>query len=91
MYRDKAKSFAKFPAYRERFIAANAENYCKIQVNKDIGNFMGIFLAPAGLRHAHESMVELIGFDRTYTASRFKMNLLIASGVDANSKTLLFA
>jgi hypothetical protein len=69
MYRDEAESFAKFPAYQERFIAADAENYCKIQVNKDTGNFMGIFFALAGLRHTYESMVELIGFDRTYTAS----------------------
>jgi hypothetical protein len=91
MYSDEAESFAKFPAYRERFIAADLENYCKIQVNKETGNFMGIFFAPAGLRHAHKSMVELIGFDGTHTASQFKMNLLIAGGIDANSKTLPLA
>jgi hypothetical protein len=91
MYRDEAKSFAKFPVYQERFIAANAGNYCKIQVNKDTGNFIRIFFALAGLRHAYESMVELIGFDRTYTASQFKINLLIASSVKANGKTLPLA
>jgi hypothetical protein len=91
MYGDEAESFAKFPAYRERFMAADEGNYCNIQVNKETGSFMGIFFAPAGLRHAHESMVELIGFDGTHTASRFKMNLLIAGGVDANSKTLPLA
>jgi hypothetical protein len=69
MYRDEAKSFAKFLAYQEQFIVANARNYCKIQVNKDTGNFIGIFFALASLRHAYKSMIELIGFDRTYTAS----------------------
>lgn len=91
MYGDESTSFAKFPAYRERFIAADLDNYCKIQVNKETSSFMGIFFAPAGLQHAHESMVELIGFDGTHTASQFKMNLLIAGGVDANGKTLPLA
>ena len=52
---------------------------------------MGIFFALVGLRHAHESMIGMIGFDGTYTASRFKMNLLIAGGVNANGKTLPLA
>src|SRR5271163_658002 len=29
MYRDEAESFAKFPAYAERFRAANLNNYCR--------------------------------------------------------------
>jgi transposase-like protein len=36
-------------------------------------------------------MIEMIGFDGTHTASRFKMNLLIAGGVNANGKTLPLA
>jgi len=91
MYKDEAKSFAKFLAYQKQFIVANARNYCKIQVNKDTGNFIGIFFALAGLQHAHKSIVKLIRFDRTYTASWFKMNLLIVSSVNANSKTLPLA
>jgi len=35
MYGDKAMSFAKFPAYRERFIAADLENYCKLVTNQE--------------------------------------------------------
>ena len=69
MYSDEAESFAKFPVYREQFIAADLENYCKIQVNKETRNFIGIFFALAGLRYAHKSMVELIRFNSTYTAS----------------------
>jgi hypothetical protein len=67
------------------------ENYCKLVINQETSSFIGIFFALVGLRHTHESMIEMIGFDGTHTASQFKMNLLIARGVDANSKTLLLA
>jgi transposase-like protein len=36
-------------------------------------------------------MIEMIRFDGTHIASQFKMNLLVASGVDANGKTLPLA
>ena len=91
MYRDKAASFAKFPAYRERFLATDLENYCKLVVHQETGNFLGIFFAPIGLWHTHKSLRDFIGIDGTYIASRFRMNLLIASGVDANGKTLPLA
>jgi hypothetical protein len=91
MYGDEGASFAKFPAYRERFLAADLENYCRLAVHQETGNFLGIFFAPAGLRHAHESLRDFVGVDGTHTASRFRMNLLIARGVDANGKTLPLA
>jgi hypothetical protein len=91
MYGDEAESFAKFPAYAERFQAANSKNYCKIQVHKETGHLIGAFFAPAGLRHAHKGLCEFIGIDDTHTASRFRMNLLIASGTDANDETLPLA
>jgi hypothetical protein len=91
MYSDKADSFAKFPAYAERLRAADPTNYCKIQVHKEIGHFLGAFFAPAGLRYASQYIQEIFGVNGTHTASQFRMNLLIASGVDANGETLPMA
>jgi hypothetical protein len=91
MYGDEADSFAKFPAYAERFQAADSGNYCRIQVHKETGHFMAAFFALASLRYAYESLREFIGIDGTYTASRFRMNLLIAGGTDANNETLPLA
>lgn len=39
MYSDEAESFAKFPAFAERFRAADPDNYCKIKKHKETGNF----------------------------------------------------
>jgi hypothetical protein len=61
MYIDKAMSFAKFPTYRERFVAADLENYCKLVTNQETNSFMDISFALAGLQHAYESMIEMIG------------------------------
>jgi hypothetical protein len=91
MYSDKADSFAKFPAYAERFKAADPENFCKIETHKETGHFTGAFFAPAGLRHAHKTLFGFIGVDGTHTASRFRMNLLIAGGTDANGETIPLA
>jgi cytochrome c553 len=91
MYGDEAESFAKFPAYAERFQAADPDNYCKIKKHKETGNFQAAFFAPVGLRHAHMSMRSFIGIDGTHTGSRFRMTLLIAGGIDANGETLPLA
>ena len=91
MYGDEAESFAKFPAYAERFQAADLDNYCKIKKHKETGNFQAAFFALVGLRHAHRSMRSLIGIDGTHTGTRFRMTLLIAGGIDANGETLPLA
>ena len=91
MYGDEADSFAKFPAFAERFKAADPENFCKIETHKETGHFLAAFFAPAGLRHAHKCLFEFIGVDGTYIASWFRMNLLIASGTNANSETIPLA
>ena len=49
------------------------------------------FFAPTGLRQAHKYLFEFIGVDGTHTASRFRMNLLIAGGIDANGETIPLA
>lgn len=91
MYSSEAESFAKFLAYAERLKAADLENYCKIEVHHKTSHFQAAFFSLAGLRNAHQFLREFIGVDGTHTASRFWMNLLIASRVDANNKTLQLA
>jgi hypothetical protein len=91
MYSDEAESFAKFPAYVERFRAADLENYCKIATQKETGQFQAAFFALVGLRYAHENLMEFISINSTHMGSKFKMMLLIACGIDANNKTLPLA
>jgi hypothetical protein len=91
MYSDEAESFAKFPAYAERFRAVDLGNYCRIQVHKETSHFIAAFFALASLRYAYESLCEFIRIDGTYTASQFRINLLIASGTNANNETLPLA
>jgi hypothetical protein len=88
MYGDEAESFAKFPAYGSRFKAADPDNYCHIQVHKGTGHFQAAFFAPAATRHAQKSLREFVGIDGTHTSSRFRMNLLILGGIDANDEVL---
>lgn len=59
--------------------------------HKETGNFQAAFFVPVGLRHAHMSMRSFIGIDSTHTSSRFRMTLLIAGSIDANSETLPLA
>jgi hypothetical protein len=91
MYSNESESFAKFPAFADRFRAADLDNYCKIAMQKETRQFQAAFFAPAGLRHAYENLMEFISIDGTYTSSRFRMTLLIAYKVDVNGKTLLLA
>jgi hypothetical protein len=91
MYSDEANSFAKFLAFVERFKAVDLENFCKIETHKETSHFLVAFFAPASLRHAHKCLFEFIGVDGTHTASKFRMNLLIAGGTDANGETIPLA
>jgi hypothetical protein len=91
MYSDEAVSFAKFPAYVEQFQATDPNNYYKIKKHKETSNFQATFFALVGLRHTHISMQSFISINSTHTSSRFQMMLLIASGINANGKTLPLA
>lgn len=71
MYGDEVESLAKFPAYAERFQAANLDNYCKISKQKDTGHFQAAFFTLASLRHAYKTLQEFIGIDSTHASSRF--------------------
>jgi hypothetical protein len=89
MYSNEAESFAKFPAYEQRFRAADLVNYCKIKKHKDTSNFQAAFFALASLRLAYLSIKSFIRVNGIYTSSRFWITLLIASRINANSETLL--
>jgi hypothetical protein len=89
MYSNESESFAKFLAFADRFRAADIDNYYKIIMQKETGQFQAAFFTLAGLRHAYENLIKFISVDSTHMGSRFWMTLLIACGADANSKTLL--
>ena len=91
MHSDKAESFVKFPAFGERFEAADLDNFCRFAIHVATGHFQAAFFAPAGLRHAQKKLQPFIGIDGTHTGSRFRITLLIAGGIDANEEILPLA
>lgn len=91
MYGEEAESFKKFPAYAERFEAADSENFYKLAFHEATSYFQAAFFAPASLRHAQLKLRPFIGIDGTHTGSRFRMTLLIADGIDSNDEVLILA
>lgn len=91
MYGDEAESFARFPAYAERYIAADPNNFVKIRLHKATGYFQAAFFALAGTWQSSRWLRTFFGVDGTHTSSRFRMTLLIVVGIDANNETLLLA
>jgi hypothetical protein len=87
---DEADSFARFPAFAERYLAADTDNFCKLEVDEN-GHFEAFFMAPAGTRYGHRYLRPFIGLDGTHTKSRFRMMLLIACSIDANDEILPLA
>jgi hypothetical protein len=49
IYRDEAESFAKFPAFGERFEALDPNNFCRFAIHIGTFNFQAAFFAPIGL------------------------------------------
>jgi hypothetical protein len=91
MYSDKAKSFAKFPALAERFIAADKYNYCYIIYYAKTFHFQAAFFALRGIQRTRRWICKFFSIDGTYTGSKFQMTLLVAIGINANDETLLMA
>jgi hypothetical protein len=91
MYGDEAKSFAKFPAFVERFQAVDPDNFCKIAYHKETGHFQAAFFAPVGCRRAGKWLRSILSINGTYIGSKFQMTLLIAVCINANDETLLIA
>jgi hypothetical protein len=81
---DEANSFAKFPAYIERYMATHLENYADLKLSPN-GNFEAVFFCPAGCRRAGAQVRPLLSLDGTHTRSKYRMQLLIAVGIDANN------
>jgi hypothetical protein len=50
-----------------------------------LGNFEAVFFAPAGCKKACVQIRPILAVDGTYTRSKYRMQLLIAVGIDANS------
>ena len=90
LHGDEASCFAKFPAYIERYEAADPHNFARLAIAKS-GNFEAAFFAPGGLRSAHYNLRGFTALDGTHTKSRFRMMLLLAVGVDANDLVLPLA
>ena len=49
---DKADSFAWFPAFAERYLAANIDNFYKLEVDEN-SYFEAFFIAPAGTWYSY--------------------------------------
>jgi hypothetical protein len=91
MYSDEAESFAKFPAFAERFQAVDPDNFCKIAYHKETSHFQAAFFAPVGCRRAGKWLRSILSINSTYTGSKFQMTLLTAVCINANDETLLVA
>jgi hypothetical protein len=91
MYGDEAKSFSKFPALAEQFIAVDEYNFCNFSYHPNTYHFQAAFFAPKGIQQAGKWIRSFIGINGTYTGSKFQMTLLIAIGIYTNDKTLLMA
>jgi transposase-like protein len=55
------------------------------------GNFEAVFIAPGGCIYAFRWLRPFVGLDGAITKSQFRMQLLIAVGIDANDEVLPLA
>jgi MULE transposase domain/MuDR family transposase len=87
---DESECFAQFPDYIARFKSADPKNQAWLDIGAD-SKFNAAFFAPAGLRHAGRQLRGFTAIDGTHTKSRYRMMLLIACGIDANSNVVPLA
>jgi hypothetical protein len=87
---NEAESFGKFVHYGQRIEASDLDNYYRLRIDNK-GYFQAFFCALAGLRNAIKFLRRFIGLDGTHTSSRYRIQLLIAGGIDANDYILLLA
>ena len=67
---DKVDCFAKFPAYIERYKAADPKNYAQLKLSER-GNFEAVFFCLAGCVRATSQLRMFIAVDGTHTRSRY--------------------
>jgi tryptophan 2,3-dioxygenase len=84
---DEVECFAKFHSFFKRYEEADPDNYACFEMSES-GNFEAVFMAPAGTRNAFKFLRSLVGLDGAITKSRFRMQLLIACGINANDEVL---
>ena len=83
--------FALFPNYIRRLQASDNENKALLKLDPEDGAFVACAIAPASTRNALEHTRSIIALNATHTKSRYRMMLLIAITIDANSNLLPFA
>jgi transposase-like protein len=83
-------SFAQFPDYIARLKTANKENYAELSIKVD-GTFEAAFFAPASMRKASKYIRHFVALDATHTKSKYRMQLLICCGLDANDEVIPLA
>jgi hypothetical protein len=81
---DEADCFAQFPAYIERYRAADQKNYAQLKLFER-GNFEAAFFCLVSCIKAQSQLRMFIAVDGTYTRSKYWMQLIIACGIDANN------
>ena len=91
MYGDEAESFARFPAYVERYITTDSNNFVKIKLHQATSHFQAAFFALVSTQQSSRWLCTFFGVNGTYISSQFRMTLLIVVGIDANNETLPLA
>jgi hypothetical protein len=81
---DKADCFAKFSVYIERYLAVYPCYYTNLKLLPN-RNFEAVFFAPAGYKRACAQIRPILAVDSIYTRSKYRIQLLIAVGIDANN------
>jgi hypothetical protein len=81
---DEADCFAKFPAYIERYLAVHPCHYTNLKLLPN-RNFEAVFFAPAGCKCACAQIRHILAVDGMYTRSKYRIQLLIAVGINANN------
>jgi hypothetical protein len=71
MYSDKAKSFTKFLALVELFIAVNEYNFCNFAYHSKTYYFQATFFALRGIQCTKKWIRSFIGINSTYISSKF--------------------
>ena len=75
----------------QALLGKQVEDHAAKLVIKDTGEFQALAIAPAPCRSAATALRPYTGLDGTHTKSRFRMMLLIATGIDANGQILILA
>ena len=56
-----------------------------------IGNFERVFVCPPTLRSTFQQFQRIVAADGTFLTGRFKLTLLLAVGIDADSRNVILA